>query len=94
MQRVREAECEGQRAWLGDDGKGAEVLLSKLLGRTGCAEKLSSDECLLANFEFRCQRVAGICEFLIMLLGSGDFVFKHGVEIIQVDHKVMSLGGC
>ena len=85
-QRVREAECEGQRAWLGNDGKGAEVLLSKLLGRMSCAEKLSSDEYLFTNFEFWCQRTVGICRFLIALLGRGDFVFEHGMEFVKIDH--------
>ena len=85
-QRVREAEHEEQGAWLGNDGKEAKVLLSKLLGRMSCVEKLSSDKYLFTNFEFWCWRTAGICGFLIALLGRGDFVFEHGMEFVKIDH--------
>ena len=69
---IRELEGEGMGTGFSDDGVRAEVLVGKLLGRSGSSEILGLDEYLVTDLEVWWSRASGVSRTLITFLSFGD----------------------
>ena len=69
---IGELEGEGMGTGFSDDGVRTEILVGKLLGRSGSSEILGLDENLVANLEIWWSRASGVGRTLIMFLSFGD----------------------
>ena len=69
---IGELEGEGMGTGFSDDGVRTEILVGKLLGRSGSSEILGLDENLVADFEIWWSGASGVSGTLITFLSFGD----------------------
>ena len=86
----READSEGIGTNLSNNFVWSEILFGKFLGWPRCAEKLSFDVHVVADFEVWSCGSPGIRRALVTFLGLGDLHTEFLMELVKVRCKFPS----
>ena len=91
LHRIRQMQYDRVRTCSADDFKRTEILISKLLSRSGRAEELSLDEGRRTNREFGVWRTGAVGQDLVSRLSLSDMVLQGRVQLVQINSKLVSL---